>query len=51
MRYERFGMLLVAALLLTGVLDTPLNFLRNGLLNVLETIGLQPLYGLMKLFP
>ena len=32
MRYERYGMLLLAALLFTGVLDEPLLFLRNGLL-------------------
>ena len=33
MRYEKYGMLLLAVVLLTGILDTPLNFLRNGLLD------------------
>ena len=32
MHYERYGMLLLAVLLFTGVLDTPLNFLRDALL-------------------
>ena len=35
MRYERYGMLLLALLLLTGVLDPVLNFLCNGLLQAL----------------
>lgn len=32
LRYERYGMLLLAVLLLTGVLDTPLTVLRGGLI-------------------
>jgi Zn-dependent protease len=36
MRYERYGALLLIALLLTGVLSTPLVFLRNGLLELLD---------------
>ena len=36
MRYERYGALLLIALLLTGVLSAPLGFLRNGLLNLLD---------------
>lgn len=35
MRYERYGMLLLAVLLLTGVVDTPLSILRGGLLDFL----------------
>lgn len=42
MRYERFGMVLLAVLLLTGVLDTPLGFLRDGLTGALEAIGTWP---------
>lgn len=42
MRYERFGMVLLAVLLLTGVLDTPLSFLRDGLTGALEAIGTWP---------
>jgi len=33
MRYERYGMVLLAALLLLNILDEPLLFLRNGLLD------------------
>ncbi len=36
LRYERYGMLVLMALLLFGVLDTPLAFLRSGLLSGLE---------------
>ena len=39
MRYERYGMLLMMALLLTGVLDIPLNFLREGLVGILAPIA------------
>jgi Zn-dependent protease len=38
MRYERYGMYLLMVLLLTGGLDIPLNFLRNGLINALVPI-------------
>ena len=31
MRYERYGMFVLMALLFTGLLNTPLQFLRNGL--------------------
>ena len=36
MRYERYGMLLLMALLLLNVLDTPLLFLRGALLDLIE---------------
>lgn len=39
MRYERYGMLALMALLLTGVLDTPLNFLRDGIVRLLAPIS------------
>ena len=39
MRYERYGMALLMLLLLTSVLDVPLEFLRDGLLNGLEATG------------
>lgn len=48
MRYERWGMLLLAALLLTGVLDTPLGVLRDGLTDGLFAIGTWPFDLLMK---
>ena len=38
MRYERWGMLILMALLFTGILDTPLTFLRTGLLNGLQAV-------------
>ena len=38
MRYERYGMLLLMGLLLTGMLDIPLNFLREGLTGALAPI-------------
>lgn len=37
MRYERYGFLILMALLFFNVLDVPLNFLRAGLLNGVET--------------
>ena len=43
MRYERYGMLVLAVLLLTGLLDVPLNFLRGGLLSALEFVASLPL--------
>lgn len=39
MRYERYGMLLLMALLLTGLLDIPMNFLRDGLIGLLAPIS------------
>lgn len=33
MRYERYGMILLALVLILGLLDVPLNFLRSGLLD------------------
>ena len=49
MRYERYGMALLMLMLLTGVLDTPLEFLRDGLLNGLEAIGTWPVQLLLAL--
>ena len=49
MRYERYGMALLMLLLLTGVLDVPLEFLRDGLLNGLEAIGTWPVRLLLAL--
>lgn len=49
MRYERYGMVLLAVLLLTGLLDTPLEFLRGGLMDALFAAGTWPLELLMKL--
>ena len=38
MRYERYGMLLLAVLLLLNVLDTPLLFLRDALLDGIQSV-------------
>lgn len=38
MKYERYGFLVLAALLFFGVLDTPLFFLRSGLIGILNTL-------------
>ena len=51
MRYERYGMLAMMALLLTGVLDTPLNILRNGLTGFLAPISQWTLELLLTLHP
>lgn len=39
LRYERYGMLAMMVLLLTGVLDIPLNILRDGLTGFLAPIS------------
>ena len=39
LRYERYGMLVLMALLLTGVLDIPLTILRDGLTGLLAPIS------------
>ena len=39
MRYDRYGMFLLMALLLTGALDAPLNYLRGGLTDLLMPIS------------
>ncbi len=44
LRYERYGMLLLAVLLLTNSLDVPLLFLRSALLDGLNTITEPLLY-------
>lgn len=38
MRYERYGMIILIVVLLTGILDTPLTFLRSGLLGALSKV-------------
>ena len=49
MRYERYGMLLLMLLLLTGALDTPLEWMRDGLLGMLEAGGAWPVRLLLAL--
>ena len=51
MKYERYGMLAMMALLLTGVLDTPLNILRDGLIGFLAPISGWTLELLLTLHP
>lgn len=42
MRYERYGLILLVVLLLTGVLDAPLEFVQNGLFTLLLPISQWP---------
>lgn len=42
MRYERYGMLALMLVLFWGLLDVPLDFLRNGLLKVLSSAAFLP---------
>ena len=49
MYVERYGMIMLMVLLLTGVLDTPLEFLRGGLTDALEAIGAWPIRLLYNL--
>ena len=50
LRYERYGMLVLLALLYFGGLDKPLAFLRDGLLGGLSKAGLWPYDLLSKIF-
>lgn len=50
MQYERYGMLILIVLLLSGVLDTPLIYLRSGLLVTLNNAVTYSLYGLLNFF-
>lgn len=50
MHYERYGMLLLVVLLLLGVLDAPLSYLRNGLLDGLLQLSIWPLDLLLRVF-
>lgn len=50
MRYERWGMLLLMLLLTLGVIDTPLSFLRDGLMELLGTLSLWVLRLLDAIF-
>ena len=49
MRYERWGSLLLMALLLLGVLDLPLMWLRDGLMGLLQRISLWPAELMLRL--
>lgn len=50
MQYERYGMLVLMALLLTSVLDKPLIFLRTGLLDMLQPLAWFPYTLLHQIF-
>ena len=47
MRYERFGMILLVALLYLGVLDTPLSALRNAVQQFIFTFAGDPVFRLL----
>lgn len=50
MRYERYGMIVLMVLLVSGVLDTPLSFLRDGLLDALASVCLWPFDVLVGIY-
>lgn len=50
MRYERYGMILLMVLLLSGVLDAPLSFLRNGLITGLSYVCSWPFDVLVSIY-
>lgn len=50
LRYERYGFLLMAALLFFNVLDKPLLFLRTGLLDLLWKVCQWPIHLLNSLY-
>ena len=47
MRYERYGMILLVALLYVRILDTPLRFLRGGILNGILSVFGEPIVRLL----
>jgi len=47
MRYERYGMILLVALLYLGILDTPLSALRNGIQQFIFTAAGDPVVRLL----
>lgn len=50
MRYERYGSLALMAMLLLGILDGPLNALRNGVLDLLSALCLWPFDLLLSIY-
>lgn len=50
MRYERYGMILLMVLLLTGMLDAPLSFLRDGLITGLSYVCSWPFDVLVSIY-
>lgn len=50
MRYERYGVIALMVLLLTGVLDAPLTFLRSGLINWLSGACSWPFDWLVSIY-
>lgn len=49
LRYERYGFIVLIVVLYTGILDTPLNFLRDGLLELLSYPASLPANLLLRL--
>lgn len=50
LRYERYGFLILMAVLYLGILDTPLNFCRSALITGLSKISAFPFYILQHIF-
>ena len=47
MKFERYGVIILVALLYFGVLDTPLSFLRNGIQQFIFTVAGDPVIRLL----
>lgn len=47
MRYERYGMILLVALIYLGILDAPLSYLRNGIQHFIFTVAGDPVIRLL----
>lgn len=50
MRYERYGMIILMVLLVLGVLDAPLNLMRNGLIDLLDPVCSWPFRLLVSIY-
>ena len=50
LRFERYGIILLVVLLMTNVLDVPLEWMRDGLNQFLNAIGCWPFYVLMDIY-
>lgn len=50
LRYEKYGFLVMMVVLYLGILDTPLNLCRNGMMALLSKISAFPFYILQYIF-
>ena len=50
MRYERWGMIVMVVLLFSGLLDAPLNFLRDGMLDLMYPLYRKTYLAMVAIF-